>query len=58
MNYLPKIIANGLSKATYNYIALICCGMTCVLALMAITGWLLRIPVLAALSSENIPMAP
>jgi|GEM_PF-3409639 len=58
MNYLPKIIANGLSKATYNYIAFICCGMTCVLALMAITGWLLRIPVLAALSSENIPMAP
>ena len=32
--------------------------MTCVLASMAITGWLLRMPVLAALSSENIPMAP
>ena len=58
MNFLINIIAKGLTKATYNYIAFICCGLTGVLAFAAIAGWLTHTLFLASLSNELIPMAP
>lgn len=58
MSNLPKTIARFFSKVTFTHVALICCCLTCVLASLAIAGWLLNMPFLAALSSEYIPMAP
>src|SRR5664279_1226219 len=58
MNFLINVIAKGLTKATYNYIAFICCGLTGVLAFAAIAGWLTHTLFLASLSNELIPMAP
>jgi PAS domain S-box-containing protein len=46
------------TKAIYKYTVFVCCGLTVVLASMAIAGWITRTPFLAALSNEHIPMAP
>src|SRR5271157_6055435 len=46
------------TRAAYKYLALGCCGLTIILASMAIAGWFSGKLFLAALGTEFIPMAP
>src|SRR5271169_2693042 len=46
------------TRAAYKYLAFGCCGLTIILASIAIAGWFSGKLFLAALGNELIPMAP
>jgi len=46
------------SPITFQHAAAILLGLVCGTSLLALTGWLFDVPILASLRSEYIPMAP